>query len=118
LVDISTPFANYSDDDLVLAFFQDNKHLKLIKGTESLILSFVNSMTNAGGTNALTIGFNAVDCVVSECGSIEGSDAGGVYYITGSITTNPVPTEGGDVNRDGDVDVSDLLLLEQILTEQ
>jgi len=117
-VGISTPFAYYSDVDLLLSFFQDNKHLKLVDGTESLVLSFENSMTNAGGKIALRVGFNAIDCVVSECGSLEGSDAGGVYYLTGTITNNPIPLEGGDVDRDGDVDVSDLLQLELILIEQ
>jgi len=117
-VNISTPFANYADDDLVLSIFQDNQHLKLVHGSESLILSFISSMTNAGGAITLRIGFNAVDCVVSECGSTEGSDAGGVYYLTGSISTDPIPLEGGDVDRDGDVDVSDLLQLEIILIEQ
>jgi len=117
-VDISTPFGSFSDAELVLPFFQDNQHLKLIDGSESLVLSFVGSMSNAGGAIELRTGFNAIDCIVSECGSVEGSDAGGVYYLAGSITTNPVSAEGGDVDKDGDVDVSDLLLLEQILVEQ
>lgn len=97
-VNISTPFYNWTDADLAVFFVQDARHMKVFDSVtgDGLVLSFLSDLTNAGGTVTLRTGFAAVDCLLSECGSIEKTPVGApVTWTLENVTTSDNATWTG-----------------------
>lgn len=90
-VSIVTAFRTWTDANLAV-FVQSATKLVLIDNVtgEGLGLSFLNSLTNSGGTITLKNGFTFIDCIVSDCGSVEGAEEGPMTWTLQGVTT-----EGG-----------------------
>lgn len=88
-INIVTPFRTWTDANLAAPWLQDWQHLKVLDpGTnESLVLSFQSGLTNAGGIVTLRTGDDAVDCFVSECGSVEYGETGPLTWTLENVTT-------------------------------